>query len=402
MAKWWMSVALITLGLVNAAPAQGPYLPSQGKPAVMPEPMPCYEAPPIGPVRAPSPGPSSPVSLEGDTPNAWSEDQPCDEPAVYFSVGFMALMRQKLGNGVVGVTDTASGGIDTGIPAPAGSPPFGHFHDINPRFNYGERMTIGYHCGTQAIELSGFYLSQNSSSKLYANPGQLDTFFNVNGDVNSFPNGFGGDNLMWLQADQIRTLLQTALGSAEANYRWWLGQDSNFSWSLGVRYLDLYERFSLFTGDDDLVQRDIHGNPNPILQATYTTTAHNRILAPQLGLEWNQAICCWLAFSFQAKGAWGVNFLDVDVLLKRGDGFVGINGHRSDTIFSQLYETGFFLDFYLMENARLRAGYDLLWAADVAEALGQLDFNLANTTGQTNNHGSIFYHGPIVELHLLF
>jgi hypothetical protein len=314
----------------------------------------------------------------------------------------MALMREKMSHGPVAVFDTASNGIDTGVPPPSNAPQVADFHDINPRWNNGVRCTIGYHYDTNAVELSGFYLSQSNSTKLYANPGRLDTFFNVNGDVNSFPNGFGGNNLLWLQADQIQTRLQTAIGSAEVNYRWWLGHDSNFSWSLGLRYLDLYERFSLYTGDDDLTQRDVNGNPNPILQATYIATAHNRLVAPQLGLEWNKAICCWLAFTCTAKGAWGANFLDVDTDLKRGDAFVGLNGHRSDTIFSHMYEAGFFLDFYLMENARLRAGYDLMWAVDVAEAVRQLDFNLANQNGTGSDHASIFYHGPVVEIHLLF
>jgi Putative beta barrel porin-7 (BBP7) len=190
--------------------------------------------------------------------------------------------------------------------------------------------------------------------------------------------------------------LQQALGSAEANYRCWLSADSNFSWLIGVRYLDLYERFSFFTGDDDLTA------PDPTTQAIYSVTAHNQILAPQLGFEWNRPICCWLAFTMSAKGAWGANFLTVDTQLKRGDAFTAFHNGRSQTLFSHLYETGFFLDFRLRERARLRAGYDLMWVVDVAEALGQFDYDLSHTSGQTKNNQTIFYHGPIVELHFLF
>ena len=98
----------------------------------------------------------------------------------------------------------------------------------------------------------------------------------------------------------------------------------------------------------------------------------------------------------------GVNFVDVDTLLQRGDGFVGFRGHRSDTIFSHLYEGGAYLNVRLMDNCRLRAGYNLVWAVDVADATGQLDFNLANPAGRTNNHSSILYYGPSVELSILF
>jgi hypothetical protein len=81
---------------------------------------------------------------------------------------------------------------------------------------------------------------------------------------------------------------------------------------------------------------------------------------------------------------------------------VGFKRQRNDTIFSMLYETGFFLNLHLMDNARLRAGYNLLWAVDVADATGQLDFNLANPDGRTNHHNSILYYGPSVELSILF
>src|SRR5262249_32375912 len=207
---------------------------------------------------------------------------------------------------------------------------------IQMRWNNGVRATVGYHWDGQALELSGFYLSQNSSAKSYANPGMLDTFFNVGGNFAAAPLGFEGDNGLWLQADVIKLRLQTALGNAEANYRCWLGADADFSCLIGVRYLDLYERFSFYTGDDDLTVLGVNGRPDPTKEATYFVTAHNQILAPQLGFEWNRAINCWLAFSMSAKGAWGANFLTVDVNLKRGDGFMGPHGGRSQTLFSHL------------------------------------------------------------------
>jgi hypothetical protein len=340
---------------------------------------------------------SFPNSLPSNLSNAFSMP-PCPEPgACYFGIGYMAQQRQRLGHGAAVVLDTASGGVHTGTPPPPGAPLLGDFHDINIRFNNGERVTLGYHCDGQAFELSGFYLSQNSSAKEYAHAGSLDTFFNVNGSFTTFPLGFEGDNGMWSHADVMRLRLQTAQGSAEFNYRCWLGADSDCSWLIGVRYLGLYERFSFYTGDNDLTI------PNPTTQSTYSVTANNQIVAPQLGFEWNRPICCWLAFTMSAKAAWGANFLTVDVNLKRGDGFQGPHGSRSQTLFSQLYETGFFLDIGLPKcPGRLRAGYDLMWAVDVAEALGQFDYNLAHTSGRVKDHQSIFYHGPIAELTFRF
>ncbi|HLN31801.1 MAG TPA: BBP7 family outer membrane beta-barrel protein [Gemmataceae bacterium] len=416
MRKWWRGVAFMALGVAGTASAQAPLGPgSDGRPPIT-EPVPLAPSAlgnlpssmtsslGIHPGTAPAQPqvPDSPNSLPGDISNAWAQDEDYEPGTWYSSLGFLGLQRQKLGNSVAALQDTASGGIDTGNPPPAGAPVAANFNDISPRFNYGTRVTVGYHWDTSAIEASGFYMSQSTASRTYANPGRLDTFFNVNGNPLNAPLGFEGDNGMWLQDDILRLQFNTAMGSGEVNYRWWLGKDSDFSWSIGVRFLDLYERLGFYAGDDDLTVFGSNGKPDPVLQATYTTTTQNRLVAPQLGLEWDKAINTWLAFTLTAKGAWGANFLDVNTLLQRGDGLVGFAGGRSQTIFSQMYEGGAFLDFYLMDNARLRAGYNLMWIVDVAEAVDQIDYNLANQNGRTNNHGSVFYHGPSVEFQVVF
>jgi hypothetical protein len=420
MAKWWLGAVLGVGGLASSAAAQYPYLPNQGQASPMTDPVPISATAQPGPggstMAAPGlagPGAACPscasgggqdLSLPAGLPNAWDCNGMKNTPAVYFSVGYMGLQRQRLGHVEAAVLDTASGGVDTGDPPPANSPEALTYHDIRQVLTEGVRTTIGFHWCNQAIEASGFYLGESNSAKLIASNGMFSTFFNVNGAPSSqvFPLGFEGDNGMWLQADVIRLSLQTALGSAEVNYRVWFGAESDFSASIGVRYLDIYERFSFYTGDDDVTVRDINNRPDPTLEATYSVTTHNRLLAPQLGFEWNRPLGCWLAFTMDFKGAWGANFLDVDTLLKRGDGFVGFTGHRSQTLFSHMYELGFFLNLRLMDNARIKAGYDMLWAVDVAEATGQVDYNLANPAGHTDNHGSIFYGGPVVELQLVF
>jgi hypothetical protein len=408
MARWWLGTVVLAVGVaVSPATAQAPY--GQGGQPLMPEPVPLSCAPqgpalPQAALPSPGGGPGgdSPTSLRSDLPNAWSEDIPTDPPAVYFGIGYLAMQRSRLEHAPTAFLDTISGGVDTGLPPQPGAPAVGDFHDIDPRFQSGVKVTLGYHCDTHAWEASGFYLFQSTSTRLYANPGSLNAPFNVNGSFSNFPVGFEGDNGMWLQADQIATRLQTALGSAELNYRWWLGTDSNFSYSLGVRYFDVYDKFSYYTGDDDLTVRDVNGNPNPLLQATYSATAHNHIAAPQLGIEWNKAACTWLAFSVVAKGAWGADFYDIDTHLRRGDGFEGFHGRHSETQFAHAYEVGAFFDFHIMDNMRLRAGYNLLWLINIAEGAEVFDFNLANQQGTNNTHGDMFFHGPSVELNILF
>jgi hypothetical protein len=405
MVKWWTGLTILTLGLAVTARAQGPSMPGQHAPDVLPEPAPTYDvAPAIAPTE-PGPQPDSFNALLGNTPNAW--DPPDDHhwpPACYAYLGYMGLQRQRLGNGPVAFFDTSSGGVHTGVVPTTPGPRALDFQDLDPNLLNGVCGTIGYYNGCHAFEVSGFYTGQSTSNQTVAAQGRLDGLFNVGGSFTSFPLGFEGDNGMWLQSDLMRIRLQTAVGSAEANFRSWPGTGgsaSTFSWSLGVRYLDIYERLGVFSGDADLTIVGANGLPNPILQANYNVTAHNHIIAPQLGFEWSTPICCWLAFTMTGKGAWGANFLDVEAVLQRGDGLIGLTAQHDRTIFSQLYELGFNLDFRVSDRVKIRAGYDLLWAVDVGAAVDQVSFDLSNPL-RTNNHGSIFYAGPMAEFQFLF
>jgi hypothetical protein len=410
MARWWLGTALIAVGFASSASAQGPNMPQQGQPA-MPEPLPYYSSGPTsgGPMPATAPmggmQPDSGLSLPGNLPNAWSKSD-YDPAAWYATAGYLGLFRQSLPNGAAIALDTTSGGVDTGNSPKTTDPLVANFRDVTPGYMNGIKATIGYHCDTSAFEVSGFYMSQSTTTNTYTAPGSLNSFFNVGGVFLNAPLGFEGDNGMWLQSDVMRITFKTAVGSAEANYRWWLTHESDFSWSLGVRYMNVYERLGFYSGDDDLTVLDAAGHPDPTRQANYQVTTSNNIVAPQLGLEWERPLGCYLgpylAFSLTAKGAWGADFSNVDVLLQRGDGFVGFKTSRSDTLFSQIYEMGINLDIYLAERARVRVGYQMLWVVDVPTAVGQLDYDLSHTKGQTNNNGSIFYHGPMVELHVVF
>src|SRR5437879_1585047 len=72
MAKGWMGVGLLVLGLVNVpALAQAP--PGMAEQGV-------------------------PNSLPGDLPNAFSPGPAPDPPSLYGSIGYLALERQRLGH----------------------------------------------------------------------------------------------------------------------------------------------------------------------------------------------------------------------------------------------------------------------------------------------------------------
>jgi hypothetical protein len=432
MRRWWTAAALVALGLAGQARAQmpgpppgaggpmpmvphpggggpGPMLPPQGGggPPMSPPAFASDPTPLPGPQFCPPGGgekePDSPFSLPNDgSPNAFSDGDPAVVPGsgVFVNIGWMALQRQSLDNSPLVFKDPgffAPGipvNVDSGInPIGKGNAPPGFgTQDTHPNWNNGIRASVIWREGYNAFELAGFYLFQTSRGSSVAAPGQLDLPFN------NFPTpiGFQGDNFLWLQADRVMTTLQTSLASGEGNYR--LLVAPGFEWLIGVRYLDLRERFSILTDDDGLTVKPL----NPALIATVSAVTHNRILAPQLGFEYERALVFWLTLGLTGKAAWGVNFLDVQNSLTRGDGKEGPGASNSATTFSHLYEIAAWGTLSITQQWRVKAGYSALWVVNIPEAAQQINFNLGAPGGHRSNTGSILWHGPMVEMQFAF
>jgi hypothetical protein len=334
------------------------------------------------------------------------------------------------------VTGTVTDFDHSGNLPPANAPPFGNFNQVNPSMAWGLQGTLGYRYGDFAIEATGFYMFNHQTTALIssgtlpaANPitGITNIALDQAAVTNAFdpdrdkdatvtavgspftttqggpanrdrldlpffnePAGFRGN---FLQANQVFLTLQSTVGSAEVNYLF--GEPGmGLHGLLGIRYLDIKEQFS------ELVEDDVNASPDRV--SNYQVQTHNRILGAQLGVEGNYPVASWLGVGGFAKTALGANFLDSDVSLTRGDGLIGFQGHRTHQVFGNVWELSFFLDFYLAERARLHAGYNLLWALNVAEAQQQLSYDLSQTLGSQNNHGTVFYHGPVLELQIVF
>jgi hypothetical protein len=343
------------------------------------------------------PGPPSDLSLPSTIPTAWQVG-PKPESGLYVNAGAMGLQRQKLGNSPFVLRDNTIN-LDNGFtPILRATSPVLNFNDIRPDLGWGFRGTVGYLYDDAAIEITGFYLPQTDDSVAAADVGRLHLFFN------NPPLGFEGDNGLWLQADFARATIGTALGNLELNYRWWSRATTGFEGIIGVRYMDVQEKLSIFTDDDGISIRDVNDQPDPNRQATYNLRAHNHILGPQVGVEWFLPLLSWVNLGTQCKGAWGANWIEVDAQLQRGDGLVGRQAERSDVDFAHLYEMNFFFDFTVLERMRIRAGYNCLWVVNVAEAVDNISYDLRQVTqpGPANNNGAIFYHGPIVEMMFFF
>jgi len=353
---------------------------------------------PISPQMAP-PGPGPDLSISANSPGAFSCDDWARPAECYASLGGIGLKRQGLGGGIVAFKDPGNG-TDTGI-RPIANRDLNNsalsFNDLSTPYNWGVSASVGYACDDWAVELSGFYISQQAKSLTVTSIGRLDLGF-----INP-PVGFEGDNGLWLQADRVRLTDSISMVNAEVNFRYANRAIGTIEPLIGLRYLNVHELLTIFTGDDDLTVQDINGNPNPLTQAAYRVSANSHIIAPQLGAELEYPIpCTRIALVGHVKGAWGANFYTQNILLTRGDGLVGVNASTSHTQFSHIYDMGFGLDFYFLERFRVRALYNLLWLVNVPEAKSQIDFDLMNPNHTRADHGSIFFHGPMIEMQFLF
>lgn len=394
MSKRWMAVALVVMSLGQTARAQS--LPSPA-PAVMPEPIPYGPSPqmvpgPISPLAAP-PGPGPDLSIPGNIPGAFDEGY-LEPKHCFFHIGAMALQRRHPGHFNIAILDPNN--LDTGASPLLPQPVAVDLSQVGPDYGWGVRGTVGWMRDGCALELTGYYIWERTGSFTVSAPGQLSAPF-----VNP-PLGFEGNNNLWAQADTMTPSISSTLANGEFNVRWWSKAIHGAEGIVGIRYFDLQERFSLFTDDDGLVIQDVFGNPDPLRQATYSTRAHSRILGPQFGLEWSITPCCWLAMGLWGKGMWGLNWADVDVRLTRGDGFEGIKTTRSHTMFSQLYDVAGYVELHLLDRLRVRAAYNALWLLHVPVASQQVDFNLIEINGFRKDNGSLFYHGPLIEVQFLF
>ena len=322
-------------------------------------------------------------------PNGFSEYETAPyRGLIYAGLGFQALRREGFGDGNIALTDPT--GIDNLIPGLPPGVPAVTFSGLYPQFNWGPRATLGVAFERSAFEATGFYLFRNSTTFQSIAPGRLNVLFGGSPP----PIGFGGN--LWNQADKVEYGLGTTMGSFEVNYRhrntpW-------FEWLLGVRYMYLAERFNIFTDDDSI-------SAPPVIPARltdYIVQTRNHIIAPQFGFAMENRPVPIFSVSFDAKGAVGVNFADVQQQLMRGDGFIGPSGTRNANIVTSIVELRLFGTFYFTDNVRFRAGYNTMWLINVPEAHAQVDFNPAIAGGNRDNGGSIFYHGPMLEFQVGF
>jgi hypothetical protein len=399
MFKGWMGVALLAcwLGLAAAAPAQ--YLPNQGGPPRMPEPVPSYKPPanlvpgPISPDAAP-PGPPDSLSLPACIPGAFQPEECAVHGYSYFHIGTLGLGQPRMGHLPVAIFDPTNN-IDNGVFPARPLITVQTTSEISQPLNFGVKTTLGYMYLDQAIEFTGYFLSDKTSRITNVAPGRLNVPF-----INP-PLGFEGDNGLWRNADVVQSAHTWALGNAEVNLRYTPRDETTIEPFFGFRYLDYHDRFDIFTDDDGRTFPDNLGFPDPHRTATYTSQTHSHMLLAQLGTEYQLHVLPGVALGVNCKGAWGANFGTTSRSLIRGDGFAGLLQEKNLVQFSHVYEIGTFVDIYFLERFRVRTGYNVMWLLHLPMAIDQANFDL-QTPLNVRQNGNVFLYGPSIELQFLF
>ncbi len=308
------------------------------------------------------------LSLSGLSPSAFMEEPPLIEFAWYGSIGARALQRQK--NGSLGSAYQGDGDV-LGAADFARLPEVQNFNQLNPAMGWGPTVTLGFLENNHMLEFYGFYIPQNSTSISNTDQGRLSSPFGSSPPPPYAPSGFQG---LWLNADTMTTTMNSAIGNAELNYRYASPAIKDVEFMFGVRYFDILENMIYSTNHSG----DITVS-NPKLQANYNARAHNHILGLQVGSEYNLRVFKHLGIGMMSKGSAGVNWWNSQVSLVRGDGLQGFSGSQNGATFASILEMGFYADILLLERARFRAGYNVLWAIGVAEASSQYNYNLRDT-----------------------
>lgn len=409
MTRWWKFLAVLAawLGFGWAVQAQPGYPMPVGA-ARMPEPLGYVPGPEpalvpgaMNPLMAP-PGPPDSLSLPASHTSAFQCENFPPETAWFASAGAMALQRQGLTRLPIAYYDEQNGRIDTGI-APIGILPVAmSLKEVSPLMHAGTRATVGFLFGNQAIELTGFYILPQTQTRERIDQGFLYLPF-VPDNVTPF--GFSGNNGIFMQVDRFQARFTDAVGNIELNYRMWNGGINQTEYLIGLRYMYEQERVDLYA-DDEYFVRDVFLQPDSRRQATYSVSTRNNLYTIQCGGEFSAPLphekLGWLWLTFMGKSAIGANMIQRTQRLVRGDGFLGFESQTTSVRLAGLYDVAAYLDIHILERLRVRAGYTALWATGVSAAGSQIEFDVTRQGQRVADRGSMFWHGPVLEMQFLF
>ena len=410
MTRWWKRVAAAIaamLGVGVACQAQVT-TPSAVGAARMPEPL-SYPAPP-DPNLVPGPltpqiAPSAPfMQFPERHSSAFQCEQFSLEAGFYANLGAQVLRRGRSDNVQFLYRDPRNPAIEDGQRTPLPLPLVANANDIPPNFSGGPRLTVGYLVGNWAVEASGFWIPRSETNRSFADQGKLFLPFTTTTGV-PLP-GFAGNNGLFNQVDTVNYSFRHELAGAELNCVSWNGGINDFHLILGARYLYLHEGLTIGVNDDGLAT-DGFGRSNQAFAANYRSDVTTHFGGLQIGGEYGYQVSTLpildrLYLHGLGKAAGGVNYIQERINLTRGDGGAILGSRRNRYQAGGLFEIQGGVDIHLLEKCRLRLAYQALWLTGTTTPGTAVEFNLDRQGTASFGYKDVMYHGPVIELQMLF
>lgn len=199
--------------------------------------------------------------------------------------------------------------------------------------------------------------------------------------------------------ERIQVRLSSDLHSFEVNLRHRLGNDAT-TLLAGIRYLSFDEDLRIAAGG-----QSIEGEP---ASDRTRVKARNHLLGVQGGAGHHLAWQPWrLDLAAKAGLFANVNSQEIDQAGIAEDGSDRIDLEGDEVSLAGVVDAGIGLRLLLLENVCLRAGYQLLVVAGLAEAPDQLALlgdaahfsaPVRDSSAGTSHDGTVIFHGPHVGL----
>jgi len=238
-------------------------------------------------------------------------------------------------------------------------------------FELGGRLTVGRlrDC-TEGFEF--VYIGPHEWVQSETRVGALDS-------LNSRFVGAGGVNVSSFKfAERQWQRYESKLHSFELSRKWW-GWDV-ISTSFGLRYMYIGEEIRHVSVDDtDGTGRFLIGT-------------ENNLVGPQLGFELFKP-CGRFRSSFRGKACINANFRHGQIALTNGVGGQQFDNSDDEIRIGLLGELGYFVDYQILRNVTIRAGFEMLYLTGIAAAAAQPVGILTPTTGNSITGEEVFYYG---------
>jgi hypothetical protein len=295
------------------------------------------------------------------------------------------------------LTFDANGTIPLASVNPAGRPLF-TTNDLEPEFDAGARVTIGYTLAGGCYQVEGSYLGVYDWQDFVT---IANSTANSQGGVGNLSSAFSNFNIPRVAGLDLNNRIGIAdinsFKSAELNFRGWLNMPPgpfDVQLLVGARYMKSAEQFDYNAFSDRPLPQ---GSQN--LASVLT---RNDMYGVQIGIDMDFMINARCYVDWETKGGMLENFAS------QSTSYTNINSAGTTSVFNtgaSQHRTAFFGDvsvvanWQLAPNWNLRLGYQAIFLTGVA--LGPQNFQTNNALlrtgpGQLDDTGEAVYHGPVL------